>query len=160
MIKGLHFFLILSVVICNSKTSLGQDLKKDLGICGKTMSTLMKFNQAGEPVLESAMVIEANEEFCDGGRYEEHANYKIYLYDQNNTLVYDKLIFLNPLLVIEKLDDKKKGKFKSVKMIPHATSRIVKFPITKMMNSITSYKIQSIETKQSTQIKKIDWLKK
>ena len=45
MIKGLHFFLILSVVICNSKTSLGQDLKKDLGICGKTMSTLMKFNQ-------------------------------------------------------------------------------------------------------------------
>ncbi len=160
MKNNIFRLLFLSVLICNSKTSFGQGLKKDLGVCGKAMSVAMKFDGAHEPILDSALMIEGNEEFCDNGRYEDNSNYIISLYDEDKKLVYDKHVFLNSFLTLEKGDEKKAGKFKATKMITGATSRIVKFPINKEMGKIVSYKIESVLLKETTQMKKISWLLK
>ena len=154
MLKSLYLITILSVVLINSKTSFSQTMKKELGICGKTFSTLMKIAPKTDPSFNESLLTE--EEFCDNGRYEQGANFVISLYNAKDQLVYDKRIFLNTLTFQEN-SDPKTGVFKKTKIAEGSNSRILKFPVSAEMGEITSYTIESLETKKTYSKKKIKW---
>lgn len=118
------------------------------------MSALFELDASQTPDISLASI--KDEEFCDNGRYEENANFVIYLYDAKDQLVYDKYVFLNPLSFSETVD-RKNGAFKKVKFTKGTTSRIVKFPVTPKMNAVTSYKIKSISDSKTYEMKKIKW---
>lgn len=154
MSKSLYLITILSVVLFISKTSFGQSLKKEVGICGKSFSAVLKVAPKTDPVFSDAFIIE--DEFCDNGRYEQGANYIISLYNAKDELIYDKRVFLNTLTFNE-VADPKTGVFKKTKIVEGTNSRILKFPISKEMGDVTSYKIESLESKKTYEKKKIKW---
>lgn len=153
MSKVLYLIIFLSVVLIKSETSFGQALKKELGICGKTMGAILKVDPKAEPILKNSFIKDT--EFCDDGRYEKNANFIIYLYNEKNELVYDKHVYLNELTFHEETNAK--GEFVKTKIVPSINSRIVKFPITKSMGSVQSYKIESIADKKTFGMTKIKW---
>ena len=153
MSKTLYLIIFLSVVLINSETSFGQGLKKELGICGKTMAGIFETDPNARPALESLTM--RDDEFCDDGRYEKNANFVVYLYNSKNQLVYDKYIYLNKLTFQESTNEK--GEFVKTKVTPSTNSRIVKFPVPKELGPISSYKIESLETKKVYEMKKIKW---
>lgn len=154
MSKSMYLITVLSVVLFISKTSFGQTLKKEVGICGKSFSTIFKISPQAEPVLTDSFMKE--EEFCDNGRYEQGANFIISLYDANDQLVYDKHVYLNTLTFHESADPKT-GVFKKTKIVEGANSRILKFPVSVDMGQVTKYKIENLEGKKSYEKKKIKW---
>ena len=153
MSKILYLIIFLSVVLINSETSFGQGLKKELGICGKTMAAILETNPKTEPLLQSLMM--RDDEFCDDGRYEKNANFVIYLYNSKSELVYDKYVYLNELTFHESTNDK--GEFVKTKITPSTNSRIVKFPVPKDIGPIAFYKIEFLGTKKVYEMKKIKW---
>lgn len=153
MSKTVYLIIFLSVVLIKSETSFGQTLKKELGICGKTMGAILKVDPKAEPVLKSMFMKDA--EYCDDGRYELNANFVIYLYNAKNELVYDKHVYLNELTFHEETNEK--GEFVKTKISPSINSRIVKFPVPKEVGTIQSYKIESLSDKKMFGIKKIKW---
>ncbi len=153
MSKTVYLIIFLSVVLIKSETSFGQTLKKELGICGKTMGAILKVDPKAEPVLKSAFIKDA--EYCDDGRYELNANYVIYLYNAKNELVYDKHVYLNELTFHEETNSE--GEFVKTKITPSINSRIVKFPVTKEVGTIHSYKIESLVGKKTYDMKVIKW---
>lgn len=155
MSKTMYLITFLSVVLFNSETSFGQGLKKELGICGKSMSAIFKIAPKGDPALSEAFL--KDEEFCDNGRYEQGANFVVSLYNAQDKLVYDKYIYLNPMVFHEGLDKKDTGKFVKTKITENDNSRIVKFPVSKEMGEVTKYKIQSLSDKKTYEIKTIKW---
>ncbi len=156
MSKKMYLITFLSVVLFNSETSFGQELKKELGICGKSMSAILKIAQKTTPALVEASIHDS--EFCDNGRYEESANFVIKLYGAGDKLVYDKHVFLNPLVFHEGMGDKKDpGAIKNTKIKQDGNSRIVKFPVTPEMGKITKYKIESLDEKKTYEIQNIKW---
>ncbi len=154
MSKSWYLVIFLSVVIFNSKTSFGQELKKELGICGKTVSAILKSTPQDDADLSDIAVDEA--EFCDNGRYELNANFIISFYDAKDKLIYNKKVFLTSLSIQESVD-KKKGIFLKTKIAESENSRIVKFPMSKEMGIFTSYKIESLDNSKIYGIKKIKW---
>lgn len=150
----MYLITILSVVLLISKTSFGQTLKKEVGICGKSFSALLKLSPKAEPVLSDSLRLE--DEFCDNGRYEQGANFVISLYNTKNQLVYDKHVYLNTLTFNESTDPKT-GVFKKTKITEGSNSRILKFPLSVDMGEVTSYKIENLERKKSYGKKKIKW---
>jgi len=149
-------FLILSAVLLITSSLFAQEkMKKELGICGKTMSAVFKIGPNIDPQIASAFKLE--DEFCDYGRYEENANFILYLYDSTGKLVYDKQVYLNPVNLIEQDDPKKPGELALKKRELAPTSRIVKFPLTASMGKVSSYKIESIKDKKTTDKKTINW---
>lgn len=131
-------------------------LKKELGVCGKTLSTVLKVDPTADAQISSAFKLE--EEFCDYGRYEENANYIVYLYDANDKLIYDKHIQLNTLSVYESTDHKKApGKIEIKNLSKNPVSRVVKFPLSAEFGSIKSYKIESLNDKKTTAKKSLTW---
>lgn len=153
MFKTMYLITFLSVLLLNSETSFSQSLKKELGICGKSFNAVLKTEKNKDPILSTTIMREA--EFCDNGRYEENANFVISLYNAKDQLVYDKHIFLNPLTYSERTN--KKGEFVSTKISDAGNSRIVKFPVSKEMGEITSYRIKSISDNKSYELQKIKW---
>lgn len=154
MSKTVYLIIFLSVVLIKSETSFGQTLKKELGICGKTMGAIFK-NPKAEPVLTSAFM--KDEEFCDNGRYEQGANYIIYLYNAKDQLVYDKHVYLSEHTIIEQANDKGEFDKEKTKILPSINSRIVNFPVPKEVGEVQSYKIESLGEKKVFGIKKIKW---
>ncbi len=156
MFKTMYIITFLSVVLFNSKTSFGQGLKKELGICGKSASLILKLEAEKDPVITEAFL--RDDEFCDNGRYEENANFILSFYNAQDKIVYDKHIFLNPLTFHEGFDPKAPTKFKNTKII-EGNSRIIKIPVSKEMGEVASYKIQSLEgkNKKAYDKKKIKW---
>lgn len=154
MSKLMYLTIILSVVLIKSETSFGQTLKKELGICGKTMGVVLDIKPKSDPTLLNPLLTEAD--FCDNGRYEQEANFVIFLYNAKDQLVYDKRVFLSTLVVQETVD-KKTGEFTKAKLIAGANSRIVKFPITQEMGEIKFYKIESLDNKKVYDKKTIKW---
>lgn len=150
MSKTLYLITFLSVLLIKSETSFSQDLKKELGICGKTFSTILVTEKDKDPVFTTA--VSKDEEFCDNGRYEEGANFVIMLYDAKNQVVYDKHIFLNPLTFAEVTNEK--GEFTDTKISDGKNSRIVKFPLKKEMGEFVSYKIKNIKSNKIYEMKK------
>ncbi len=153
MSKTLYLITLLSVLLIKSETSFAQNLKKELGICGKTMGAIFKSDPKAEPILTSLVMQEA--EFCDDGRYEKNANFIIYVYNAKSELIYDKHVYLNEHTFLEQTNSK--GEFKKTKILPGSNSRIVKFPITKEMGEAHSYKIQSLVDNKTYGIRKIKW---
>lgn len=154
MSKSMYLITILSVVLFISQTSFGQTLKKEVGICGKSFSAILKTSPKAEPVLTDSFIIE--EEFCDNGRYEQGANFVISLYNAKDQLVYDKRVYLNSLTFNESADPKT-GVFKKTKIVEGSNSRILKFPVSVDMGKVTTYKIENLEGKKSYEKKKIKW---
>lgn len=154
MSKTLYLIIFLSVVLFKSETSFGQDLKKELGICGKTMDGIFEIEGQKDPALSAVSI--KNEEFCDNGRYEHDANFVIYLYNANDQVIYDKHIFLSTINYSEVVDGKN-GSFKKVSFSKGINSRIVKFPMTNEMGTVTSYKVKSLKNQKMTEMKKIQW---
>lgn len=155
MSKTLYLIIFLSVVLIKSETSFGQTLKKELGICGKTMGAILKVNPKVGPILKSAFI--KNEEFCDNGRYEQGANYIIYLYNAKDQLVYDKHVYLNEHTILEQANEKGEFEKEKTKILTNINSRIVKFPVPKEIGEVQSYKIESLGEKKVFGIKKIKW---
>lgn len=153
MSKTLYLITLLSVLLIKSETSFGQTLKKELGICGKTMAAILNSDPKAGPMLTSHIMQEA--EFCDDGRYEKNANFIIYVYNAKSELIYDKHVYLNEHTFLEKTNSK--GEFKKTKILPGSNSRIVKIPISKEMGEAHSYKIESLEAKKTYGIRKIKW---
>lgn len=157
MSKILYLIIFLSVLLIKSETSFSQELKKEQGICGKTMGAI--FELSSESVTRLSTVISKDEEFCDNGRYEQSANFIILLYNAKKDLVYDKLIYINPTSFAESIDAKK-GTFKKTAIKKSsATSRIVKFPITKEMGEVSFYAIKSLDKNNDSkpELKTIKW---
>lgn len=154
MSKTVYLIIFLSVVLIKSETSFGQTLKKELGICGKTMGAIFK-NPKAEPILQSAFM--KDEEFCDNGRYEQGANYIIYLYNAKDQLVYDKHVYLSEHTILEKANEEGEFEKDKTKILPSINSRIVKFPVPKEIGEVQSYKIESLGEKKVFGIKKIKW---
>lgn len=153
MSKTIYLIIFLSVVLIKSETSFGQTLKKEQGVCGKTMGAILKVDPKTEPILKNTFMKDA--EYCDDGRYELNANYVIYLYNSKDELVYDKYVYLNELTFHETANDK--GEFTKTKIVPSINSRIVKFPVPKTAGDISSYKIESLVEKKSYTKQKIKW---
>jgi hypothetical protein len=153
MSKTLHLITLLSVLLIKSETSFAQTLKKELGICGKTMGAILKSDSKAEPTLASFIMKDT--EFCDDGRYEQNANFIIYIYNAKSELIYDKHVYLNEHTFLEQTNSK--GEFKKTKILPSSNSRIIKIPITKEMGEAHSYKIQSLVVNKTYGIKKIKW---
>ena len=131
-------------------------LKKELGVCGKTLSAVLKVDPTTDAQISSAFKLE--EEFCDYGRYEENANFIVYLYDANDKLIYDKHVQLNTLSVYESTDHKKApGKIEIKNLSKKPVSRVVKFPLTTEISSAKSYKIESLDEKKMTAKKSLTW---
>ncbi len=130
-------------------------LKKELGICGKTMSTLFRISPTSEP--EFTLAITFEQEFCDYGRYEENANYIISLYNAKDQLIYDKHIYINPINRLEAVDPKVPGKLKIIKVEKAPTSRTVKFPYSEAMGEIKYYSVKQIAENKRYAKKIIDW---
>lgn len=156
MFKTMYIITFLSVVLFNSETSFGQSLKKELGVCGKSASLILKLEEKKDPTITEAFL--RDDEFCDNGRYEQGANFIVSFYNAQDKIVYDKHIYLNPLTFQEGFDPKAPTKFKNTKII-EGNSRIIKIPVTKEMGEVTSYKIQSLEgkDKKTYDKKKIKW---
>jgi hypothetical protein len=155
MSKTVYLIIFLSVVLIKSETSFGQTLKKELGICGKTMGAILKVDPKAEPILKAAFMKDA--EFCDNGRYEQGANYIIYLYNAKDQLVYDKHVYLSEHAIAEQANDKGEFEVEKTKILPSINSRIVKFPVSKEIGEVKSYKIESLGEKKVFGIKKIKW---
>ena len=153
MLKTVYLSILLSILLLNSETTFGQTIKKEIGICGKTLGAILETDPTSGPVLDSLFM--NNDEFCDNGRYEENANFIIYIYNSKNELVYDKHVFLNEHTFIEEADPK--GVFKKIKVLPSSNSRIIKIPITKEMGEVVSYKIKSLINNKTYDNKKIKW---
>lgn len=154
MSKKFYIIIFLSVLLFKSENSFGQELKKELGICGKTIGAILQTREDNTYELTNASIQE--KEFCDDGRYERAPNFIISLYNADKKLVYDKHVYLNPWSIAESVD-KKEGSFKDVKLKKHSNSRIVKFPASKDMGNIEYYKIKSLEDKKDFEMKKIKW---
>ncbi len=154
--KTLLLICILSAPLLNSSSLFAEvTLKKELGICGKTMSTVFKVSPTAEPEFTSAIVLE--EEFCDYGRYEENANYILSLYDAKNQLIYDKYIYINPINLLEAIDPKNSGKLQIKKVEKTPTSRIVKFPQSLSTGKIKYYSVKQLTDNKTFAKKSIDW---
>ena len=153
MSKTVYLIILLSVLLIKSETSFGQTLKKELGICGKTMGAILKSDPKAEPSLTSAFM--KDDEYCDDGRYEKNANFIIYVYNAKSELIYDKHVYLNEHTFLEQTNTK--GEFKKTKILPSSNSRIIKIPITKEMGEAHSYKIESLVVNKTYEIKKIKW---
>lgn len=153
MSRTLYLIIFLSVVLIKSETSFGQTLKKELGICGKTMGAILKVDPKTEPILKNTFIKDV--EYCDDGRYELNANYIIYLYNAKNELVYDKHVYLNEHTFQEETNAE--GAFVKTKIAASINSRIVKFPVTKEVGAIHSYKIESLVGKKVYGMKVIKW---
>lgn len=155
MEKLRYLSIILSFLLINSKISFSNVLKKELGVCGKSMGAILEISPEKEPLLLENIILE-KEEFCDYGRYEKGANYKIFLYNTEEKLVYDKSVYLNPLTIREQTN-KKTGAFVKTKIEEKRSSRIVKFPIPKEMGEIAFYQIESIKLEKKYDKKKMSW---
>lgn len=155
MSKTLYLITLLSVLLIKSETSFAQTLKKELGICGKTMGAILKSDPKAEPSLTT--VVMKDDEFCDDGRYELNANFIIYIYNAKSKLIYDKHVYLNEHTFVEETNSK--GEFKKTKILPGSNSRIIKIPITKEMGEAHSYKIESLVGNKTYGMKKISWQK-
>lgn len=153
MSKTVYLIILLSVLLIKSETSFGQTLKKELGICGKTMAAILKSDPESGPSLNSLLM--KDDEFCDHGRYEKNANFIIYVYNAKSELVYDKHVYLNEHTFLEETN--KEGEFKKTKILPSNNSRIIKIPVSKEMGQASSYKIKSLEDNKIYEIKKINW---
>ena len=131
-------------------------LKKELGVCGKTLSAVLKVDPATDAQISSAFKLE--EEFCDYGRYEENANYIVYLYDANDKLIYDKHVQLNTLSVYESTNPKKTpGKIEVKSLSKKPVTRVVKFPLSPEISLAKSYKIESLDEKKMSDKKNLTW---
>lgn len=153
MSKTVYLSILLSVLLIKSETTFGQTLKKELGICGKTMATILKLDPSAEPSLSFSVM--NKDEYCDHGRYEENANFIIYIYNAKSELIYDKHVYLNEHTFLEETNPK--GEFKNTKILPSINTRIIKIPITKEMGEARSYKIESLIDDKTYKIKKIKW---
>ena len=149
MPKIVYLITFISFLLFKSETSFSQELKKELGVCGKSFSTIFKVEKDKDPIFTTA--IKSDEEFCDNGRYEEGANFVILIYNAKKELVYDKYIFLNPLTFSETTN--KKGEFIKTKISDIQNSRIIKFPISKEMGAFVFYKVKIIKSKKKYESK-------
>lgn len=155
MSKIVYLITILSVVLFKSETSFAQELKKDLGVCGKTFAAILEMTTTELPQLKSSII--QDDEFCDIGRYEQNANFIISLFNANNELVYDKKVYLNTAAFAEAIDSKM-GSFQKTKIkIDAKNSRIINFPKAPNMGELTAYKVKSLETGKESALTKIKW---
>ncbi len=155
MSKIMYLIIFLSVLLIKSETTFGQTIKKDLSVCGKTMSAILETLPKIDPNLTSSII--SDEEYCDSGRYEENANFIISFYNAKNEMLYDKHVYLNEHTFSEETDSK--GDFKKIKILPSSNSRIIKIPVTKAMGQIDSFSIKSLILNKTYKAKKVDWLK-
>lgn len=153
----LLLFTFLSVIAFFTSSLFAQTkLKKEQGLCGKTMSAVLKTDPQADNHLIS--IFKLDDEFCDYGRYEENANFIIYLYDDKDRLVYDKYVYLNPFTIHESTDPKKNpGKIKLQKIEKGTASRIVKFPLAPQLGNVKSYQIESLAEKKVSKRFAITW---
>lgn len=157
MSKTIYLIILLSILLLKSETSFGLASRLpsnlELGVCGKTMAAILTTNPKKEPLLKKFMIKE--NEYCDLGRYEENANYIIYIYNMKDELIYDKYVYLNENTFLEQTNSK--GEFIKIKVLPSNNSRIIKIPITREMGEAFSYKIESLVENKIYGIKKIKW---
>lgn len=157
MHKLMYLITFLSVFLVNIQYSFSQEkpistLKRDLGICGKTISATFALSPKKDPKLSD--FVEIDEEYCDGGRYEFPANFQLELYNADKKLVYDKQIFFNENQFHEHFDEKT-GKITLEKVTDMEGSRIVKFPLNTEFKKFVYYKIINMTSKKETTIKKV-----
>jgi hypothetical protein len=149
-------FTLSVALLITSSLSAEEKMKKELGICGKTLSAVLKVAPNAEPQIASAFKLE--DEFCDYGRYEQNANYIVYFYDAKDKLVYDKYVFLSTEVVHETTDHKKKpGEIELKKISKGPASRVVKIPLDAKLEQIKSYKVESLEDKKISAKKSLTW---
>lgn len=153
MSKRMYLTILFSILLLKSATSFGQTKQRELGVCGKTMGAVLKTDPKAEPIL--TYLVMADNEYCDYGRYEENANYIIYIYNSKNKLIYDKYVYLNENTFLEQTNSE--GEFIKTKVLPSSNSRIIKIPITHEMGEVYSYKIESLLDKKKYGVKKIKW---
>ncbi len=122
--------------------------------CGKTVSYLFKIDPKGNSTLVDPL--STKDEFCDEGRNEYNANYRIEILDKNKKMIYHKNIFMNTTTISEGISPKKDGTFKSTKIEFLGATRIVKFPNNEQMTSARFYKVRNLKTKEE-QISEIIW---
>lgn len=153
----LSTYLTLSAfLLITSSLSAEEKMKKELGVCGKTLSTVLKVAPNAEPQISSAFKLE--EEFCDYGRYEKNANYIVYFYDAHDKVVYDKHVFLSTDVIHESTDHKKKpGEIELKKKDKGPASRVLKIPLDAKLEQIKSYKVESLEDKKISAKKSLTW---
>lgn len=115
--------------------------------CGKLLSVLLSYN----PKEHSAVIKEShfiNEEFCDGGKKEEGANFDVALFDKYKKPVVMKSIFMTTFTVVEASVSKKEMVLGKTKLIQEPQFRVVKFSLPKTRILPLSYKITSRSDKK------------
>ena len=111
--------------------------------CGKLLIAVIKFNS----IKNSAEVQDAyfhNKEFCDSSTNEPNANFEISLLDQHKKLLIKKQIFINKLVVLEKLNTANSDKIDTNKVTHQLEYRNLKFSIKEEIKNVAFYQIVSL----------------
>jgi hypothetical protein len=148
MKKFLQYLVILSVISFNTKYTFAQESKKEIGICGETISFVLNIDQNHQAKIGS--IIQNKNEYCDDGRFEKGANVLVSLINHESTEVYNKEIFLN-LHQYNEVIDPKTNKFIKTSIIKGQNSRILKLPKTKKMGTLKKIRITELNTKIVTE---------
>lgn len=144
MKKIIHILVFLSVASFNTKYAFAQESKKEIGICGDTISFVLGLDQ--EHHVEIGSIIQNNTEYCDDGRFEKDANVLISLFNNESREVYSKEVFLSLFHFNEVVDPQTK-KFIKTNISKGQTSRIVKLPKTQNMGVLQKIRITELTTK-------------
>lgn len=124
--------LILFVLISNASAQE----------CGKLLSVLLKY----DPKEKTAIIKEGHfidEEYCDGKKKEEGANFDIALFDKYKKPVTKKSVFVTTFTIVEASTSKKEMILGKTKLIQDPQFRVVKFALPKERILPLSYKITS-----------------
>ncbi len=148
MKKCIYVLAFLSVISFNTKYTFAQESKKEIGICGESISFVLSLDHYHQAKIGN--IIKTKNEFCDEGRFEKGANVLITLLNKESTEVYSKEVFLN-LHQFNEVVDPKTNKFVKTKIVKGDTSRIVKLPKTKKMGEIHKIRITELATKIVTE---------
>ncbi len=148
MKKYTFYLAVVSVISFNTKYTFAQESKKEIGICGDTISFVLSLDENHQAKIGS--IFKNKNEYCDDGRFEKGANLHIALLDKNSTEVYHKEVFLN-LNQFNEVVDPKTNKFVKTKIVKGQTSRIVKLPQTSKMGEIHKIRITELATKMVTE---------
>lgn len=116
-------------------------------VCGKLVSTVFTLDgEKNKFNLDKAYLLSQN--FCDDGRFESNANFQIKLKNKKGKVVYQKLFYVSPVEIVEKVSKEKPTKFAETRVKKTSIPRLLKFAFNSEMGQFHEYIIESYPGKK------------
>jgi|GEM_PF-4427792 len=142
---NLRFFAIS--LFCLHFFSLSIWAADESDVCGKLVSTVFTLDgEKNKFHLDKAYLLAQN--FCDDGRFESNANFQIKLKNKKGKVVYQKLFYVSPVEIVEKVSKEKPTKFTETRVKKTSIPRLLKFALSPDMGQFHEYIIESYPGKK------------